>query len=92
MRLVHDMIKVTLGKQAPVLSCIGNHDAYPIDQFDTPPGSSWYLNEFAEEMSYWLPADIISQLKYAGYYTVSRMIIFNDLFSILFVLDFVLSS
>jgi hypothetical protein len=64
------MMKVTLGKDAPVLSAIGNHDAYPIDQFNTPPGSKWFLDAYGDELSYWLSEDIVKELKYAGYYTV----------------------
>jgi sphingomyelin phosphodiesterase len=69
MRIIHDSIKDILGKDVVVLSAIGNHDAYPVDQFDTAPFYSWYLDAFAEEMSFWLPYQVVQQMRYAGHYT-----------------------
>jgi sphingomyelin phosphodiesterase len=59
--------------QSLVLSAIGNHDTYPIDQFDLPPGSSWYLDPFADIMKQSGIIDTDTTLKTMrefGYYTV----------------------
>jgi len=55
-----------------LLSAIGNHDGFPIDQFDYSPGNSWFLDPFTDIMkqSGIVDAGAFDTMKYAGYYTV----------------------
>jgi sphingomyelin phosphodiesterase len=58
--------------QSLVLSTIGNHDGYPIDQFDLSPGSDWYLGPWADIMSQSgiNNTEALNSLRTFGYYSV----------------------
>ncbi|KAL0491659.1 sphingomyelin phosphodiesterase A [Acrasis kona] len=68
MNVLHDTMRESLGSSILLLSAIGNHDTYPIDQFDAGPRFSWYMEPFAQQMSFWLPKQVTNQMKIAGHY------------------------
>jgi hypothetical protein len=58
--------------QSLLLSAIGNHDGFPIDQFDVPPGSSWYLDPFTDIMkqSGIVDSNAMQTMREFGFYTL----------------------
>jgi sphingomyelin phosphodiesterase len=78
MNLIHKSLfsilrPVNNDSKSLVLSTIGNHDGYPVDQFDLPPGSNWFLNPWTDVMMHSgiLEQSAFETMRKAGYYTVS---------------------
>jgi len=38
----------------PVFNALGNHDVYPVDQYQGGEGDSWLLQEAADQWGYWV--------------------------------------
>jgi len=60
----------------PVFFINGNHDAYPVDQYNTHPIDSAHLDDFvwsrelfAQEWATWLPEDALKTILIGNYYT-----------------------
>jgi len=68
MNTIHDTLRDVLGKDTIVLSAIGNHDAYPVDQFDASPRYHWYMQPFSRQMAFWLPEQVVETIDIAGHY------------------------
>ncbi|KAM9983436.1 hypothetical protein ACTFIY_000171 [Dictyostelium cf. discoideum] len=52
----------------PVLPSLGNHEAYPADQY-VLPNSQWLLDSIYTYWAPWLDADALELVKERGYYT-----------------------
>jgi len=60
----------------PVFPIIGNHDTFPVDQFNRKPMDfvhyddfTWLLNGLVSAWSTWLPGDALETLQTGGYYS-----------------------
>jgi len=53
----------------PVFPALGNHESFPIDQYEGPPYDSWLYDGLADMWTGMIDADAIQQFRYAGYYT-----------------------
>lgn len=51
-----------------VIPIMGNHEAYPTDQFSVPPGMDWLYDPLAEYWADWIPQDAVASFVYGGYY------------------------
>jgi len=52
----------------PVFSTIGNHEAFPVNQFQGPHFDSWLYDAMSMAWAPYLPEDSINTMRYAGYY------------------------
>jgi len=64
----------------PVFPAIGNHDTFPVDQFNRHPKDAahyddfeWLTGSLASFWSHWLPSDAVNTLASGGYYTALIM-------------------
>lgn len=69
-QLVAQKLKEAFGS-IPVYSAIGNHESFPVNQFEGPGFDDWLNNAVADAWSSWLPQDSQKTLRFGGYYTVS---------------------
>jgi len=53
----------------PVFSALGNHESFPVNQYEGPGGDSWLYDTVAHNWGSWLCDDSIATIRYAGYYT-----------------------
>lgn len=67
--MIHEALRTTFPSTL-VLSTLGNHDAFPVDQLDTPPNGAWFLHPMADMLSSWLPEESLKTYRQAGYYSV----------------------
>eukprot|EP01102_Stenamoeba_stenopodia_P022256 TRINITY_DN9203_c0_g1_i1.p1 TRINITY_DN9203_c0_g1~~TRINITY_DN9203_c0_g1_i1.p1 ORF type:complete len:593 (+),score=86.69 TRINITY_DN9203_c0_g1_i1:1782-3560(+) len=52
----------------PVFSAIGNHESFPVNQYEGFPGDSWLYDAVADLWAPYLPDDAIPTLRFGGYY------------------------
>ena len=62
----------------PVLSSLGNHEAFPVDQYegrarDGKTGDSWLYDTVANDWAHWLPDQAVKTVKYGGFYAARAM-------------------
>lgn len=68
-----DTFKATFA-DVPLFPAVGNHETVPVNQFAPRNVSGefdmgWLYSSLAERWAYWLPADAVESVRYAGYYT-----------------------
>jgi len=59
---------LTALSDVPTLPCLGNHAAYPVNQYEGPGKDSWLYNAVANDWAHWLPDDALRTLRYGGFY------------------------
>eukprot|EP00947_MAST-08B_sp_MAST-8B-sp1_P002939 g2939.t1 len=64
----------------PVLSALGNHEAFPVDQYEgregtltSGGGDTWLYQTIATDWAHWLPDQALKTLKYGGFYAARAM-------------------
>jgi len=63
-----DMINKTLGKEIPIFNTVGNHEAFPINQFAGPGLDSWLYDACVDAWAPFLPEDAQKTMAYGGYF------------------------
>eukprot|EP01004_Peranema_trichophorum_P002955 NODE_1976_length_1730_cov_50.573740_g1685_i0.p1 GENE.NODE_1976_length_1730_cov_50.573740_g1685_i0~~NODE_1976_length_1730_cov_50.573740_g1685_i0.p1 ORF type:complete len:550 (+),score=86.65 NODE_1976_length_1730_cov_50.573740_g1685_i0:51-1700(+) len=68
----------------PTFPCLGNHEAFPVNQYRGPGYDSWLYNASASMWAQWLPQSALTELRYGGYYSTIihpglRLIALNSL-------------
>lgn len=53
----------------PVLPTLGNHESFPVNQYEGPPADSWLYDPVASAWTPWLCDDAQDTIKYGGYYS-----------------------
>eukprot|EP01083_Nonionella_stella_P068258 181137_1 len=53
-----------------VYPCVGNHDAYPVDQLAPPPKNKWFTDMLVRSWKHWLDEPAIETLQKGGYYSI----------------------
>eukprot|EP01083_Nonionella_stella_P028708 79090_1 len=53
-----------------VYPCVGNHDAYPVDQLAYPPKNQWFTNMLVRNWKPWLDGPAVETLQKGGYYSI----------------------
>eukprot|EP00697_Spironema_sp_BW2_P003739 gnl/Spiro4/14968_TR8073_c0_g2_i1.p1 gnl/Spiro4/14968_TR8073_c0_g2~~gnl/Spiro4/14968_TR8073_c0_g2_i1.p1 ORF type:complete len:691 (+),score=152.01 gnl/Spiro4/14968_TR8073_c0_g2_i1:58-2073(+) len=53
----------------PVFFALGNHESYPVNQFEGPGPDSWLYQAVVADWALYLPADAQRTMAYGGYYT-----------------------
>ena len=84
MQITTDLIEHYL-PGVPVLACLGNHDAWPIDQLWPNLTSQIYLPQVAKMWSAWLTDENVKTFSEGGYYSQllapgQRVMVMNSLF------------
>jgi len=53
----------------PVFNALGNHESFPVNQYEGPGADNWLYSVVSADWSHWLPVDAERTLAYGGYYT-----------------------
>lgn len=53
----------------PVVPALGNHESFPVNQFEGPSGDNWLYSTLAKYWGQWLSAEAQQELNYGGYYS-----------------------
>ncbi len=70
---ITEMFKRELAHDVPVFPILGNHEGYPVDNFDFehPEAEDWLTGPTAEVWGDWLGPEAIQEYKARGFYTMT---------------------
>lgn len=69
MRAWKQLANASLGSLGvPVFHTLGNHESFPVNQFEGPGFDSWLYDAAVESWAPFLPADAQRTMQYGGYY------------------------